>query len=116
MLRPPLTERVQAVRVIVVDANNPASKANIPMTGNGVPLQANRPDPYNSLSPAPPSRAVMPLLPWKTAERRIGVLGPNWAGKTVFLTSLINHLSSHDPRYFHLGSGRVSAEVRKFRR
>ena len=58
----------------------------------------------------------MPLLPWKTAERRIGVLGPNWAGKTVFLTSLINHLSSHDPRYFHLGNGRVSAEVRKFRR
>jgi predicted YcjX-like family ATPase len=58
----------------------------------------------------------MPLLPWKTTERRIGVLGPNWAGKTVFLTSLINHLSSHDARYFHLGGGRVSAEVRKFRR
>jgi uncharacterized protein len=58
----------------------------------------------------------MPLLPWKTAERRIGVLGPNWAGKTVFLTSLINHLSSHDSRYFQLGNGRVSAEVRKFRR
>ena len=58
----------------------------------------------------------MPLLPWKTAERRIGVLGPNWAGKTVFLTSLINHLSSHDSRYFHLGAGRTSGEVRKFRR
>jgi hypothetical protein len=58
----------------------------------------------------------MPLLPWKTTERRIGVLGPNWAGKTVFLTSLINHLSSHDPRYFHLGGGRASAEVRKFHR
>jgi predicted YcjX-like family ATPase len=58
----------------------------------------------------------MPLLPWKTTERRIGVLGPNWAGKTVFLTSLINHLSSHDSRYFHLGGGRASAEVRKFQR
>jgi len=58
----------------------------------------------------------MPFLPLKTTERRIGILGPNWAGKTVFLTSLINHLSSHDSRYFQLGSGRSSAEVRKFHR
>jgi uncharacterized protein len=58
----------------------------------------------------------MPLLPFKTAERRIGVLGPGWSGKTIFLTSLINHLSCHDPRFFHLGAGRASAEVRKFRK
>jgi predicted YcjX-like family ATPase len=58
----------------------------------------------------------MPLLPFKTAERRIGILGPGWSGKTIFLTSLINHLSCHDPRYFHLGKGRASAEVRKFRK
>ena len=58
----------------------------------------------------------MPLLPWQIAERRIGVLGPNWSGKTVLLTSLINHLSSHDPRHFYLGDGKNSGEVRKYRR
>jgi predicted YcjX-like family ATPase len=55
------------------------------------------------------------LIAWKTDERRIGVLGPGWSGKTVFLTSLINHLSSHDPRHFHLGKDKM-AEIRKFRR
>ena len=58
----------------------------------------------------------MPLMPFKTAERRIGILGPGWSGKTIFLTSLINHLSCHDPRYFHLGDGRTPAQVRKFRK
>ncbi len=58
----------------------------------------------------------MPLLPFKTAERRIGVLGPGWSGKTIFLTSLINHLSCHDPRFFHVGSGRASADIRKYRK
>jgi len=60
----------------------------------------------------------MALLPFKTAERRIGILGPGWSGKTIFLTSLINHLSSHDPRFFHLGEDRKSAsgEIRKFRK
>src|SRR5262245_3744544 len=58
----------------------------------------------------------MPLLPFKTAERRIGILGPGWSGKTIFLTSLINHLACHDPRSFHLGGGRASSEVRKFRK
>ncbi len=58
----------------------------------------------------------MPLLPFKTAERRIGILGAGWSGKTIFLTSLINHLCSHDPRHFHIGTDRDSAHVRKFRK
>lgn len=58
----------------------------------------------------------MPFMPFKTAERRIGILGPGWSGKTIFLTSLINHLSCHDARHFHLGTGRASAAVRKFRK
>jgi len=37
---------------------------------------------------------------WKTTERRIGIVGPSWSGKTVFLTSLINHLQSHEPDRF----------------
>ena len=32
------------------------------------------------------------------------------------MTSLINHLCCHDPRHFHLGTGRASAEIRKFRK
>jgi uncharacterized protein len=39
----------------------------------------------------------------KTTERRIGVIGPRWSGKTVFLTSLINHLKYHEPARFVLG-------------
>ena len=32
-----------------------------------------------------------------TEEVRVGVVGLHAAGKTVFLTSLINHLRDHDP-------------------
>ncbi|NLV92247.1 MAG: YcjX family protein [Firmicutes bacterium] len=34
---------------------------------------------------------------------RVGVIGLYGAGKTVFLTSLINHLRNHDPKRFQLG-------------
>ncbi|HKB03275.1 MAG TPA: YcjX family protein [Gemmataceae bacterium] len=45
----------------------------------------------------------MGSLRWKTIERRIGVIGPRWSGKTVLLTALINHLKFHDPPRFVLG-------------
>ena len=40
-------------------------------------------------------------------ERRIGVIGLQGSGKTVLLTSLINHLMHHDPKRFPLGDGTV---------
>lgn len=52
---------------------------------------------------------------WKTAERRIGVIGPRWCGKTVLLTSLINHLKFHDPLRFRLGPPKNPGEVSHFR-
>lgn len=54
----------------------------------------------------------MSLLRVKTTECRVGVVGLYNAGKTVLLTSLINHLENHDPDRFRLGSGDTS--VRKF--
>jgi len=44
----------------------------------------------------------------KTTECRIGIVGQYNAGKTVFLTSLINHLEHHDPERFRLGDGTVT--------
>jgi predicted YcjX-like family ATPase len=52
---------------------------------------------------------------WKTIERRIGVIGPRWSGKTVFLTSLINHLKFHDPPRFVLGRRDRFGEASHFR-
>ncbi len=52
------------------------------------------------------------LVNLNTVERRIGVVGTYASGKTVFLTSLINHLQEHDPERFRLGEGTVM--VRKF--
>jgi predicted YcjX-like family ATPase len=40
-------------------------------------------------------------------ERRIGVIGLQGSGKTVLLTSLINHLMHHDPRRFPIQGGAV---------
>lgn len=48
-----------------------------------------------------------------TTERRVGVVGLYKSGKTVLLTSLINHLQDHDPGRFRLGDG--SATLRRFR-
>jgi predicted YcjX-like family ATPase len=55
----------------------------------------------------------MNFLRLKTTECRVGVVGLYNAGKTVFLTSLINHLQDHDPDRFRLGDGQ--GQVRKFR-
>ncbi|QGJ68820.1 Hypothetical protein PBC10988_4830 [Planctomycetales bacterium 10988] len=47
----------------------------------------------------------MDLLSTKpgTKHKRIGVVGLLQSGKTVFLTSLIDHLQKHDPERFRLG-------------
>src|SRR6478672_1749394 len=57
----------------------------------------------------------MGSLRFKTIERRIGVIGPRWSGKTVFLTALINHLKFHDPPRFVLGKRKRPGEVTHFR-
>jgi len=50
-------------------------------------------------------------LRFKTFKRRIGITGISNSGKTVFLTSLINHLKDHDPEFFRIGSsGDISIE------
>jgi uncharacterized protein len=54
----------------------------------------------------------MPPFHLKTTERRVGVVGLYNAGKTVLLTSLINHLENHDPDRFALGKPGTS--IRKF--
>ena len=48
----------------------------------------------------------------KTTECRVGVVGLYSAGKTVLLTSLVNHLADHDPDRFAFAGGK--AAVRKF--
>lgn len=55
----------------------------------------------------------MSLLRLKTTEARVGVVGLYNTGKTVLLTSLINHLQDHDPDRFPLGS--KNTQIRKFR-
>jgi predicted YcjX-like family ATPase len=54
----------------------------------------------------------MPAFHLKTTECRVGVVGLYNAGKTVLLTSLVNHLDHHDPDRFPLGKPGTS--VRKF--
>ena len=54
----------------------------------------------------------MSFLRVKTTEARVGVVGLYSAGKTVLLTSLINHLQDHDPDRFPLGS--KETRLRKF--
>jgi predicted YcjX-like family ATPase len=48
----------------------------------------------------------------KTTECRVGVVGLYNSGKTVFLTSLVNHLQDHDPDRFPLGG--PETRIRKF--
>lgn len=48
----------------------------------------------------------------KTTECRVGVVGLYSAGKTVLLTSLINHLADHDPDRFGFAGGKAC--IRKF--
>ena len=54
----------------------------------------------------------MSLFRVKTTECRVGVVGLFNAGKTVLLTSLVNHLEHHEADRFRLGRG--DAVVRKF--
>ena len=54
----------------------------------------------------------MSILRVKTTEARVGVVGLYSSGKTVLLTSLINHLQDHDPDRFPLGS--KETRLRKF--
>lgn len=54
----------------------------------------------------------MGILRVKTTECRVGVVGLYNAGKTVLLTSLINHLQDHDADRFPLGG--PATRLRKF--
>lgn len=54
----------------------------------------------------------MSIFRLKTTECRVGVVGLYNAGKTVLLTSLINHLQDHDPDRFALGG--PETRLRKF--
>src|SRR5438874_9488583 len=49
-------------------------------------------------------RYAMSVFRLKTTECKVGVVGLYTSGKTVLLTSLINHLQDHDPDGFPLGS------------
>jgi predicted YcjX-like family ATPase len=51
----------------------------------------------------------------RTSEYRIAVVGLLASGKTVFLTSLINHLKDHDPARFSLANGKGTPTIRRFR-
>ncbi len=51
----------------------------------------------------------------KTTECRIGVIGPRWSGKTVFLTALVNHLKFHELARFTLGRRDRPGEATHFR-
>lgn len=50
----------------------------------------------------------------KTLRRKVAVVGFNGSGKTVFLTSLINHLSEHNRSVFKIDDF-GKAEIRKFK-
>ena len=54
----------------------------------------------------------MSIFRVKTTEARVGVVGLYSSGKTVLLTSLINHLQDHDPDRFPLGKPGTS--LRRF--
>lgn len=54
----------------------------------------------------------MSIFRVKTTESRVGVVGLYNSGKTVLLTSLINHLQDHDPDRFPLGG--PDTRLRKF--
>lgn len=54
----------------------------------------------------------MSLFRVKTTECRVGVVGLYNSGKTVFLTSLINHIQDHDADRFPMGSRDM--RVRRF--
>jgi predicted YcjX-like family ATPase len=53
-------------------------------------------------------------LGFLTRRRRIAITGLAGTGKTVFLTTLINHLKHHDPSGFHLFDDKTDVEVKQF--
>jgi len=53
------------------------------------------------------------MLKIRTSACRVGIVGMYNSGKTVFLTSLINHLKNHNPNAFRLGDDGIG--VSKFR-
>ena len=57
----------------------------------------------------------MSLFRQLTTERRVGFVGLFAAGKTALMTSAVNHLASHDPDRFRLGTHREPVTLRKFR-
>lgn len=54
----------------------------------------------------------MSIFRVKTTEARVGVVGLYSSGKTVLLTSLVNHLQDHDPDRFPLG--KPGTQLRRF--
>src|SRR5947209_10765059 len=60
-------------------------------------------------------RSLRKATAWKfrISECRVGIVGLGYSGKTVLLTSLINHLQDHDPCRFRLGRDR-KVDLRKF--
>jgi predicted YcjX-like family ATPase len=54
----------------------------------------------------------MSIFRLKTTEARVGVVGLYSSGKTVLLTSLVNHLQDHDPDRFPFG--KPGTHLRKF--
>src|SRR5436309_15561820 len=57
---------------------------------------------------------AMPAYKVRTSECRVGVVGMHSSGRTVFLTSLIDHLQNQDSGSFHLGAD-GKAFICKFR-
>jgi predicted YcjX-like family ATPase len=57
----------------------------------------------------------MSIFRVKTTEARVGVVGLYNSGKTVLLTSLINHLKDYEASRFALGNEKDPAVLRKFR-
>lgn len=61
----------------------------------------------------PPLRKLR-NAPWRTREYRIGLIGQFAAGKSVLLTSLINHLEFHRPGRFSLNHADPQPELYRF--
>lgn len=59
---------------------------------------------------------VLDVMPsgFLTRRRRIAITGLANTGKTVFLTTLINHLKHHDPSTFHLFKEKNDVTVKQF--
>ena len=55
---------------------------------------------------------LMDFYKMRTSEHRVAVVSLAAAGKTVFITSLIDHLWNHDPAEFPLGNDAVRNPVK----